>query len=341
MSKYTKVFVIIIIIMILVGGGIGLWFYDQTRGITPNDEFFKLSIGPSPDINIDAWELLITGLVDEQLNFTYDEIISFPEVSAVVTLKCVSGPFGTAEWTGIRLNYILDQAGIHSNATEVVFHAADGYSSSLTVEDAMRDDIILAYEMNGETLPKDHGFPVRLVVPDKYGYKWVKWITEIEVIDYDYKGYWESRGWNDDADITPLSQWWPHALLLTIATFFGALAAVSGLKFSKHSTFWRELPFSRKTISFVTFMYYAILFPVFFAWIIIYYNYHGTVFETNHGLLALAIIILHSIGGVTGYAIRKGKKKLRPIHLFTNLLGFMLMLGAIGTGLILVLGSGV
>ncbi|UCH88216.1 MAG: molybdopterin-dependent oxidoreductase [Thermoplasmata archaeon] len=340
MSKYWKVFVTLIVIMIIVGSGIIYWI-QSSDDITPNDEFFKVSIGPSPEIDIEYWKLKITGLVENPINLTYDNITSFPDTSAVVTLKCVSGPYGTAEWTGVKLNYILNLAGIKPGAKEVIFYAEDGFSSSLTVEDAKADDVILAYVMNGETLPVDHGYPLRLVVPGKYGYKWVKWITEIEVVDYDYKGYWESRGWDDDADITPFSQWWPHAALLSIAAVFGALSTVSGLKFSKHTKFWKKLPFSRRTITFVTFMYLAILFSVFFFWALSYYLYRGTIFQTNHGLLALAVIILHSIGGITGLAIRKGKERLRIIHLFSNLLGYLLLIGAIITGLILSLGTGV
>jgi hypothetical protein len=340
MSKYWKVFVSIIVVLIIIGSAIIYWVAPGEK-ITPNDEFFKVSIGPSPVINSENWKLQVTGLVDQPFNITYEELTSYPEVSAIVTLKCVSGPFGTANWTGVRLDFILEMAGLKPDAKEVIFYGDDGYTSSLEVDDALKDDVLLAFEMNGETLPVDHGFPVRLVVPGKYGYKWVKWITEIKVVGFDYKGYWESRGWNDDADISTFNQWTPHAILLSIAAVFGAFATVSGLKFSRHSNFWTDLPLSRRTISFVTGAYYFILFPTFILWAVAHYSYRGSLFDTNHGILALTVIILHTIGGISGYAMRKGNKRVRFIHLFTNLLGYLLLLGAIATGLIIILGSGI
>ena len=189
--------------------------------------------------------------------------------------------------------------------------------------------------MNVETLPKEHGFPVRLVVPGKYGYKWVKWINHIEVIDYDHKGFWESRGWDDDADITPLSEWWPHASLLSIAAIFGGISAISGLKFSNKSKFWSDLPVSRRFHNISSYIYYLILFPVFFYWIFVTYDMRGDVFYTNHGKVALAVIVLHTIGFISGLSLLKNSKKLRMTHLFTNILGYFLLLGTMISGIII------
>ena len=194
MSKYKITFIIIFIILFLIVGGVESNYWNQ-RQVTENDEFFTLSIGPIPEIDINTWELKIDGLVENPIDLSYENLTSMPETEAVATIKCVEGPAGTAEWKGVKLSYILDLVEVQSGAKEVIFFAEDGYSSSLTLEDATSDDVILAYEMNGETLPKEHGFPVRLVVPGKYGYKWVKWINHIEVIDYDHKGFWESRGY--------------------------------------------------------------------------------------------------------------------------------------------------
>ena len=151
------------------------------------------------------YDLVISGLVDHPINFTYSELQRFPMVSEVALLQCVgdSGGYGTQlyNWTGIPLFFLLNVTGVKAGAKEVVFYASDGFSSSLTIERALHPTTILALQANGTVLSYGNGYPYRLVVPCKWGYKWVKWITEIKVIDYDYKGYYESRGYSDEADI--------------------------------------------------------------------------------------------------------------------------------------------
>jgi hypothetical protein len=305
--------------------------------ITPNDRFFVVSIGPSPKIDADEWTLRVDGLVDNPMNFTYENLTSFPVVSDVVTLKCVAGPQGTANWTGVRLRAILDMVGISGGAQEVIFIAEDGYTSSLTISDATNEDVLLAYEMNGEILPVDHGFPVRLVVPGKYGYKWVKWITQIQVVGYDYKGYWESRGWDDDADATIISDWWIHSVMLSVAGFFGTLALLSGLRFSEHVKFGRKLPemFSRKFHIRTSQIYSMLLIAVVLFWIVLTVDKRGNFPNSSHGVLALIVLILSILGAVLGYLLKsRSGKNIRTIHLSLNLLGYLLLLGAILTGLL-------
>ncbi len=127
-----------------------------------------------------------------------------PQRSVFATLETISNPpggssIGNAVWTGISFDYILDLVNYRESAIEVAFYCDDGYSTSITLEEAMGEGVILAYKMNGQTLTASHGFPVRMVIPEKYGMKWPKWINEIEFVDYDYKGYWEQRGWSDYA----------------------------------------------------------------------------------------------------------------------------------------------
>jgi DMSO/TMAO reductase YedYZ molybdopterin-dependent catalytic subunit len=97
------------------------------------------------------------------------------------------------------MTYILEQVGPEPSVQEIVFKCADGYSTSITLEEALQEGVQLCYRINGETMLPRHGYPLRLVLPEKYGMKWAKWITEIEFVDYDYKGYWERRGWSDYA----------------------------------------------------------------------------------------------------------------------------------------------
>jgi len=160
-----------------------------------------LVAGTQAETESSPYDLVISGLVDHSLNFTYSELQSFPMVSEVALMECVGGWTQLYNWTGIPLFFLLSMTGVKAEAKEVVFYASDGFSSSLTIERALHPTTLLALQANGTVLSPTNGYPYRLVVPCKYGYKWVKWITEIEVVDYDYKGTYESMGYSDEADI--------------------------------------------------------------------------------------------------------------------------------------------
>lgn len=173
--------------------------------LTPIEEFFVLQKGTIPKIEVDHWTLSVRGSVERILNLTYEDLKDLPQVSEVVTLECFDntpggGLIGTAIWTGVMVRTVLEKAGVEVNAVKVLFYTSDGYSTSHTMKYAMKEDVILALKMNDVALPREHGYPLRLVAPGKYGYKWAKWITQIEVADYDKKGYYESMGFSDAAD---------------------------------------------------------------------------------------------------------------------------------------------
>ena len=176
---------------------------DTIEFIT-QQSLFTLGIGRTPDVDIDEYTLRIKGLVAEPVTLTYDMLVSLHQNSVYATLETISNPpggrsIGNAIWTGVPFSSLLSLVSPDETAREVVFYCLDGYSTSLTVEEVEQDGVLLAYRLNGETLLPRHGYPVRLVVPEKYGMKWPKWIYEIEVVDFDYKGYWETRGWSDYA----------------------------------------------------------------------------------------------------------------------------------------------
>lgn len=158
-----------------------------------------------------ADNLVIRGLVSNPMNLSYGEVETLPLISEIVHLQCVYASNGTPyNWTGIPLFYLLSLAQVQPGAEEVVFHAEDGFSSSLTLDKAMHPTTILALKVNDTVLPYNDdywsgglpgGYPYKLVVPCKWGYKWVGWIDEIEIVDYDYKGFYESMGFSDEADI--------------------------------------------------------------------------------------------------------------------------------------------
>lgn len=175
--------------------------YRGERLSSVND-FRENSIKGPQHVDRENYTLEITGLVEEPRSLTYDEVLERQRYEKVVELHCVEGWSVNILWEGVLVRDLLDEAVVRPEANRVVFHAADGYTSSLPVEYFYRNDILLAHEMNNVTLPPERGFPFQVVAEDKWGYKWVKWVTEIELVnDPDYRGYWESRGYSQEGDL--------------------------------------------------------------------------------------------------------------------------------------------
>ncbi len=182
--------------------------------VTPNDRFYEVSKNwfSNPSLDADAWRLKVAGLVRKPVTLTYAELQELPAVEEYATLKCIGDPvdgkaMGNALWKGVRLRDLFEGAGgADPKATELILRAADDYSDSFPMDKALADGTILAYRMNGAPLPKDHGFPARVIVPGIYGMKNVKWLTALEPADYDYKGYWEKKGWSDVARYHTISR---------------------------------------------------------------------------------------------------------------------------------------
>jgi DMSO/TMAO reductase YedYZ molybdopterin-dependent catalytic subunit len=164
-------------------------------------DFRENSIRGPQHINASTYRLTITGLVNKTLEYTYDDVVNgFQKYQKVITLHCVEGWSVTILWEGFLLKDLLNEAGIDPNATVVIFRAYDGYSTSHPLDYLLNNDILIASKMNGLVLPPERGFPFQLVAESKYGYKWIKWITSIEVSDDEgFRGYWESRGFSNDA----------------------------------------------------------------------------------------------------------------------------------------------
>lgn len=183
-----------------------------TPEITPNDVFYNVSKNfRDPEVNGAAWKLEVNGLVANPLTFSLDELKRLPSVEEYRTLECISNEvggnlIGNARWKGVPLRYFLEQASVSKTAKKVIFYGADDYSDSIIIDRALSPANLLAYEMNGVPLPDGHGFPARLLIPGIYGMKNVKWLVRVEVVDYDYKGYWQDRGWSDSADIVIMSR---------------------------------------------------------------------------------------------------------------------------------------
>lgn len=177
--------------------------------ISSNDDFYTVSknFSADPTVNGSTWQLSIGGLVTHPYTLTYHELTSLPTKQQYETLMCISNEVGdeyisNALWEGVPLVNLLQRTGeIKPGATKVVLHAADGYSDSIHLVKALEPTTLVAIRMNGDTLPQEHGYPARLLVPGIYGMKHVKWITRIEVVNTDYQGYWQQSGWSDAAPV--------------------------------------------------------------------------------------------------------------------------------------------
>jgi DMSO/TMAO reductase YedYZ molybdopterin-dependent catalytic subunit len=176
-----------------------------TSVITPVADFYHVSKNISdPVVDVANWSLSIGGLVKSPRIYTLDELVQRSVTRNITTLSCISNELngdlaGTAEWTGIPLRELLEEVGINPSTVDLVFRAADGYDDSIPFATAMSPSTMLVTAMNGEPLPSDHGGPARIIVPPIYGMKNVKWLEQIEAVDVDYKGYWQTRGWSDPA----------------------------------------------------------------------------------------------------------------------------------------------
>jgi DMSO/TMAO reductase YedYZ molybdopterin-dependent catalytic subunit len=173
-------------------------------GLTPNRDFYVTTYSGTPTVDIRDWNLKIHGLVQRPLTLTYGDIARMSSIRQVLTLECIGNPpdgeaIGNAEWTGVKLKPLLERAAIRPNAVYAAMRAADGYYTGIPVAELMRDENWLVYRMNGEPLPAEHGFPLRIFIPGKYGMKQPKWLTQIELVDRPFIGYWEARGWSNEA----------------------------------------------------------------------------------------------------------------------------------------------
>jgi DMSO/TMAO reductase YedYZ molybdopterin-dependent catalytic subunit len=128
--------------------------------------------------------------------------VAYPTQQRLITLYCVEGWEATILWEGVSLMDLIELANPSEEVTTIIFHASDGYTTSLPLETIQEKDLIIAYRANGLPLPPEMGFPFIVVAQEKLGYKWARWVTEIELSsDEDYKGYWESRGYSNLADV--------------------------------------------------------------------------------------------------------------------------------------------
>jgi len=170
--------------------------------ITPNSEHYVVTQNPvDPTVNLDVWQLEIIGLVSNPGAYTYEQLKSLPSTSRAVTLECISnGPGGrfisTAIWQGVTLRTLLEKhGGALPNARYVAFYSVDGYSVSQSLDVVLEADALLVWQMNGVPLPNRHGFPLRALIPGRYGEENAKWLTRVELTDHFVGGLYSDQGW--------------------------------------------------------------------------------------------------------------------------------------------------
>ncbi|HEU0001447.1 MAG TPA: molybdopterin-dependent oxidoreductase [Ktedonobacteraceae bacterium] len=176
--------------------------------ITSNDQFYIVSknLVADPTVNGASWQLSVDGEVEHPFTLSYSELMALPRQVQNESLMCISndvgGPYmSNAQWEGIPLASLLQRANVKTGATKIVFHAVDDYTDSIHLSKALEPTTLLAVRMNGVTLPQGHGFPARMLVPGIYGMKHCKWLNRIEVVNYNFQGYWQQRGWDDAAPV--------------------------------------------------------------------------------------------------------------------------------------------
>ena len=176
--------------------------------VTPNSDFYRVAIDIiDPTVDASAWSLALDGLINAPKSYSLTDIMSFPEVSQYSTFECVSNKvngnlIGNAKWGGVKISDVLANAGgVQQGANYLVFYSVDGYSVGIPIAKAMMPDSLLAYNMNDQQLPVEHGYPLRAVIPGLYGMMSAKWVKRISLVSSVYDGYWQTRGWTNNASI--------------------------------------------------------------------------------------------------------------------------------------------
>jgi DMSO/TMAO reductase YedYZ molybdopterin-dependent catalytic subunit len=172
------------------------------------DALLPMDIGQEPDITLDRWQLVVDGAVEAPLTLRWEDLLALPQVEITADFHCVTGwSVLDLAWRGVPLDAVLALARPRASATHVMAHGRDGYSANVPLEEALKDDVLVAHTLSGAPLPRAHGGPARLVTPQLWAWKGAKWLSRLELMEHDRRGYWEIRGysntawpWRDDRD---------------------------------------------------------------------------------------------------------------------------------------------
>jgi DMSO/TMAO reductase YedYZ molybdopterin-dependent catalytic subunit len=177
--------------------------------LTAPDRWPLLHFGPVPRTDLSTWTLRVFGLVEEELELSYDEVRALPRKEVVADIHCVTGWSRLGDtWTGVAIQEILRRCRPRAEVTHVMAHSEFGYTTSVPREVLDDDDVLLCYGWNGQDLSEEHGFPLRLLVPKRYFWKSAKWLRGLELMPANRLGFWEQRGYHDDADPWLEQRYW-------------------------------------------------------------------------------------------------------------------------------------
>ncbi|WP_129116315.1 sulfite oxidase-like oxidoreductase [Halegenticoccus tardaugens] len=165
------------------------------------DRFPVLSKSGTPSWDMQTWEFTVTGAVDNELEFTWEEFNDLPQETQRQDFHCVTGwsRFDN-KFTGVTFPTLAERASVHDDAEHVLFGSLDGYSTNLPLDQCLRDEVLFVLELEGQPLPSEHGGPLRVVTPHKYAYKGAKWVTNVTLLTDPMRGYWEMRGYSNTAN---------------------------------------------------------------------------------------------------------------------------------------------
>jgi DMSO/TMAO reductase YedYZ molybdopterin-dependent catalytic subunit len=178
---------------------------EIARRIPPGQRLVKtwpvLHVGTVPRVDPSAWDLRVFGLVEEPFTLTYAELRALGPVEVTADMHCVTG-WSTLDnrWLGVPFRVLAERARPRPEARWVIAHCEQGYTTDLSLEAMMDEDVLVAWGHDGQDLTPEHGFPLRLVVPKRYGWKSAKWLRGLELTDRNRRGYWEERGYHVHAD---------------------------------------------------------------------------------------------------------------------------------------------
>jgi DMSO/TMAO reductase YedYZ molybdopterin-dependent catalytic subunit len=159
-----------------------------------------LDLGRQPNVKLSDWELIVDGAVEEPIKLGWKQFMDLPQIEDVSDFHCVTTwSKMDVEWEGVQLSTVIALARPRPEATHVMTHGYDGYTTNLPLEEALKDDVLLVHTAEGRPLPVEHGGPVRIITPQLYAWKGAKWIHRIEVLTRDRLGYWELRGYSNTA----------------------------------------------------------------------------------------------------------------------------------------------
>lgn len=179
---------------------------STTRTLPPGQrearKWPRLDLGIIPRFDPKEWDFRVDGAVDRPLRFTYDEFLRLPSMTIMTPFHCVTG-WSTFEneWVGVRIQELAERARIRPTARFATFHCGDGYTTAHPLDVLYDDDVLMVFKWDGQPLPIEHGGPVRLLVPKRYGYKSAKWVRRVAITEEEELGYWEIRGYSSTADI--------------------------------------------------------------------------------------------------------------------------------------------